>query len=259
MNDRLRKQAMTAGAPVRLDKVGFGYGEVEFAFDIAFAAGEITAVMGASGSGKSTLLSLVAGFETPHAGRVLIGGADVTAVPPASRPVSMVFQENNLFAHLTVEQNIGLGRSPSLSLDYDDRAAIAGALVRTGLDGKEKRLPRELSGGERQRVALARVLVRERPVLLLDEPFASLGPALRDDMLDLVDALQAERRMTVLFVTHQPQDARRIAHRVAFLEDGRVAAAGAAGEFFAGTGPDAFQHYIGKNTAGSRDIARKRT
>lgn len=247
------------GSPVLLEAVRFGYGEVEFGFDVAFSAGEITAVMGPSGSGKSTLLNLVAGFETPHAGRVLIGGADVTAAAPALRPVSMVFQENNLFSHLTVEQNVGLGRSPSLALGYEDRAAIADALVRTGLDGKETRLPRELSGGERQRVALARVLVRDRPVLLLDEPFASLGPALRDDMLDLVDGLQAERRMTVLFVTHHPQDARRIAHHVVFLEEGGVAARGTAADFFTGSGPEAFRRYIGVDTERSRDIACKRT
>jgi thiamine transport system ATP-binding protein len=248
-----------AGLPVRLDDVRFRYGDAEFVYDADFPAGEITAVMGASGSGKSTLLNLVAGFEVPAAGRVLIGGADVTATPPAQRPVSMVFQENNLFAHLTLAQNVGLGRSPSLKLSHEDRRAIADALARTGLGGKEQRLPRELSGGERQRVALARVLVRERPVLLLDEPFASLGPALRDDMLDLLDNLQAERRMTVLFVTHQPRDARRIAHRVVFLEDGKAAASGSAADFFTGTGPEAFRRYIGNNEDVSRDVARKRT
>ena len=107
---------------------------------------------------------------------------------------------------------------------------VAAALARTGLAGKEARLPRELSGGERQRVALARALVRDRPVLLLDEPFASLGPALRDDMLDLVAALQRERQMTVLFVTHQPEDADAIADHVIFLEEGHVAAAGTAAD-----------------------------
>jgi thiamine transport system ATP-binding protein len=244
---------------VRLDAVTFGYGDVAFSFDAKFAAGRITAVMGPSGSGKSTLLNLVAGFETPLRGRVWIGAADVTAVPPAGRPVSMVFQENNLFAHLSVEQNVGLGRSPALKLTHDDRAAVAAALERTGLAAKEKRLPRELSGGERQRIALARVLVRERPVLLLDEPFASLGPALRDDMLDLVAALHEERGMTVLFVTHQPEDARRIADHVAFLENGHVAATGAAADFFAGTGPEAFRRYIGSKSGRSRDVARKRT
>ena len=249
------------GVPVRLDKVSFSYGEAPLAFDVEFAAAEITAIMGPSGSGKSTLLNLVAGFETPLSGRVLIGGVDVGAAPPASRPVSMVFQENNLFAHLSVEQNVGLGRSPSLRLTDTDRADIAGALARTGLAGKERRLPRELSGGERQRVALARVLVRDRPVLLLDEPFASLGPALRDDMLDLVAGVHAERGMTVLFVTHQPEDARRIGQNVVFLDNGAVAAKGTADDFFAGAGPEAFRRYVGTSihTAGSRDIARKRT
>jgi len=217
--------------------------------------------MGPSGSGKSTLLNLVAGFETPQSGRVLIGGADVGAAPPAARPVSMVFQENNLFAHLSVEQNVGLGRSPSLRLTEADQVAIAEALERTGLGGKERRLPRELSGGERQRVALARVLVRDRPVLLLDEPFASLGPALRDDMLDLVAGVHAERGMTVLFVTHQPQDARRIGRNVVFLDNGAVAATGSADDFFVGAGPEAFRRYVGAGAgnAVSRDIARKRT
>jgi len=248
-------------AGVRLDETAFSYGEAPLSFDVEFAAATITAVMGPSGSGKSTLLNLVAGFETPQSGRVLIGGEDVTALPPAKRPVSMVFQENNLFAHLSVEQNVGLGRSPALKLGEADREAVEQALSRTGLAGKEKRLPRELSGGERQRVALARVLVRERPVLLLDEPFASLGPALREDMLDLVAGLQAERAMTVLFVTHQPEDARRIAQAMVFLENGTVAAAGLAEDFFNGSGPEVFKRYIGSDMAGdrSRDIARKRT
>jgi thiamine transport system ATP-binding protein len=249
------------GASVRLDKVSFSYGEAPLVFDADFAAAKITAIMGPSGSGKSTLLNLVAGFEAPQSGRVLIGGTDVSAEPPSARPVSMVFQENNLFAHLTVEQNVGLGRSPSLRLTEADRIAIAEALERTGLAGKERRMPRELSGGERQRVALARVLVRDRPVLLLDEPFASLGPALRDDMLDLVAAVHAERGMTVLFVTHQPEDARRIAEHVVFLDSGVVAATGKADDFFNGAGPEAFRRYVGASAgnATSRDIARKPT
>ena len=236
------------GAPVRLDKVSFSHGDAPLVFDVEFATAKITAIMGPSGSGKSTLLNLVAGFETPQSGHVLIGGADVSAEPPSARPVSMVFQENNLFAHLSVEQNVGLGRSPSLRLTEADRAAIAEALARTGLAGKERRLPRELSGGERQRVALARVLVRDRRVLLLDEPFASLGPALRDDMLDLVVALHAEWSMTVLFVTHQPEDARRIGEHIVFLDNGMVAATGKADNFFAGAGPEAFRRYIGAST-----------
>ncbi|RWM07608.1 MAG: thiamine ABC transporter ATP-binding protein [Mesorhizobium sp.] len=254
--------AAQKGLAVALDSVSFSYGEASFRFDAEFAAGRITAIMGPSGSGKSTLLNLIAGFEAPNAGKVLIGGTDVGNTPPSARPVSMVFQENNLFAHLSVESNVGLGRSPSLKLTSTDRRAVAEALARVGLAGKEKRLPRELSGGERQRVSLARVLLRDRPVLLLDEPFASLGPALRDDMLDLVAGIHAERHMTVLFVTHQPDDARRIGENMAFLDEGRIAATGPAADFFGRSGPDAFRRYIGDrggSVAGSQHIARKRT
>ncbi|WP_274627213.1 thiamine ABC transporter ATP-binding protein [Arvimicrobium flavum] len=242
---------MTGGLPITLEKVVFGYGEQKFRFDVAIEAGAMTALMGPSGSGKSTLLNLVAGFETPESGAVRIGGEDVTTLPPASRPVSMVFQENNLFGHLTVEKNVGLGRSPSLTLTAPDRAAISDALARVGLAGKEKRLPRELSGGERQRVALARVLVRDRPVLLLDEPFASLGPALRGDMLELLSDLHAERRMTVVFVTHHPDDARRIAENLIFLGDGNVSAAGKAEDFFSDKAPESFRDYIGDGSTAS--------
>jgi len=233
------------GVEVRLDKVSFAYAEQALAFDTTIQAASVTAIMGASGSGKSTLLNLVAGFEIPDSGRVLFGSRDLTQAPPAERPVSMVFQENNLFSHLTVEQNVGLGRSPALKLAEQDRQDIAAALQRTGLTGKEKRLPRDLSGGERQRVALARVLVRDRPVLLLDEPFASLGPALRDDMLGLLADLHTERRMTVLFVTHHPEDARKVSDRVIFLEAGHIAAAGGASDFFGSHAPEAFKRYVG--------------
>ncbi|MBX3583515.1 MAG: thiamine ABC transporter ATP-binding protein [Rhizobiaceae bacterium] len=249
-------ESPSAGTPVRLDEVRFSYERTSLRFDVSFQPGAITAVMGASGSGKSTLLNLVAGFEVPESGRVLIGQEDVTNLSPADRPVSMMFQENNLFAHLDVERNVGLGRSPSLRLTNDDRKMVADALARTGLSGKERRLPRELSGGERQRVALARVLVRNRPVLLLDEPFGSLGPALRADMLDLLRDVQSERAMTVLLVTHQPEDARRVASHIVFLEEGSVVASDLTDNFFADGGPEAFRHYIGEKIT---DSARKRT
>jgi thiamine transport system ATP-binding protein len=253
--------ARTGGADIRLDDVVFVYEGMRMHFDTAIEAGAITSVMGASGAGKSTFLNLIAGFEMPVSGSILVGGIDVTAVPPSARPASMVFQENNLFAHLNVEQNVGLGRSPALRLTETDRAAITDALTRTGLAGKEKRLPRELSGGERQRVAVARVLVRDRPVLLLDEPFASLGPALREDMVDLVLSVHAERGMTVVFVTHQPEDARRIGGNMLFLEQGTVVATGQTEAFFDRNGPVAFRNYIGTSgvRAQSQGIARKPT
>lgn len=236
--------ARTKGG-VTVENVAFGYPGMAMRFDFAVPEGQVAAILGPSGSGKSTLLNLVAGFEFPRSGRILAGGRDITGDPPWLRPVSMVFQENNLFAHLDVAANVGLGISPSLKLSPDDRARIADALVRTGLSAKESRLPRELSGGERQRVALARVLVRNRPILLLDEPFASLGPALRVEMLDLVARLRAEHRLTVLFVTHQPEDAQRIADRVVFLENGEVSAQGNSSDFFGKAGPEQFLRYIG--------------
>ena len=227
------------------EKVTFPHGETKMAFDLDVASGEIVAVMGPSGSGKSTMLNLIAGFETPASGRVLIGGVDMTSEPPSERPVSMIFQENNLFAHLDVAANVGLGRNPSLKLTEPDRQAVAEALARTGLSGKEKRLPRELSGGERQRTALARALVRRRPVLLMDEPFAALGPALRDDMAELVEQLNRETGMTMLVVTHSPEDALRLASRVVFIDGGTIVADGPTENLLGPDGPDAVRRYIG--------------
>lgn len=233
-------------ADIRFEDVHFSYGETTMHFDVTVPGGVIAAIVGPSGSGKSTFLNLIAGFEMPQAGRILIGTTDVTSLPPASRPVSMVFQENNLFAHLTVEQNVGLGRSPNLKLDPTDRQIIADALGRVGLQGKEQRKPEALSGGERQRVAIARSLVRERPVLLLDEAFASLGPALRHQMLDLVRELQQENAMTVLMVTHTPEDALYLDALLLFLDSGRISAQGPAHELLSPSGPQALKYYIGE-------------
>jgi len=206
--------------------VGFRYEDMVMSFTLAVPQGACMAVIGPSGAGKSTLLNLVAGFERPASGRILIGGADMAGVPPARRPVSMVFQEHNLFPNLDAAANVGLGIHPGLRLSAGDRDRVAAALEAVGLAGLGARLPSQLSGGERQRVALARVLVRDRPVLLLDEPFAALGPALRREMLDLVAALRVRAGLTVLMVSHAPEDARRIAERTAFVHAGRVLAEG---------------------------------
>lgn len=237
------------GARVRLDAVRFSYGTEEFFFDAELAAGEIAAIMGASGSGKTTLLNLVAGFETPAAGRVRIAGDDVTDWPPDKRPVTMVFQENNLFGHLDIYSNVGLGISPSLDLASRDRDAISRALSQTGLAGMGKRLPAELSGGERQRVALARALVRDRPVLILDEPFASLGPALRSDMIALVRKLHERQGMTILLVSHFPEDVRKLADRILFLHDRRIAESGPVTELLGKTPSSLIAGYLGDISA----------
>ena len=194
--------------------------------DLAVPGGGVLALLGASGAGKSTLLAVAAGFERPAAGRVLVGGRDVSALPPAARPITTLFQEHNLFAHLTALENVGLGLHPGLRLKAAHRRQAGEALARVGLAGMEDRRPAQLSGGERQRVALARALVMDRPVLLLDEPFAALGPALRRSMTGLVDRLRRETGMTVVLVTHAPADARHIAETTAFLAGGRILCVG---------------------------------
>jgi thiamine transport system ATP-binding protein len=212
--------------------------------DIAIGAGTATAIIGPSGAGKSTLLDAIAGFTELAEGRVLWGGRDLTPLPPAARPVTLLFQDHNLFAHLTVAQNVGLGLRPDLRLDGSERARVAGALAQTGLDGKESRRPGELSGGERSRVALARALLRNRPLLLLDEPFAALGPALRAEMLDLVARIRAKQGATLLMVSHAPGDARRIADQVVIVDGGRVAAPVETEALFADP-PPALKAYLG--------------
>lgn len=242
------------GRSVVLDRVGFARPEMDFAFDLAVPASARVVIVGPSGAGKSTLLDLVAGFERPLSGRVRIGEEDVTDAPASARPVSAVFQDNNLFAHLDVAANVGLGCRPDLRLSADERAIVGEAIGRVGLSGKEARRPEALSGGERQRVAIARALVRRRPVLLLDEPFASLGPALRDSMVALLADLNAETSMTVLMVSHDPRDALKFEADLVFVEAGRIAAKGPAPLLLSPQGPAALKAYLG----GWRGIRRER-
>jgi thiamine transport system ATP-binding protein len=207
---------------ILLSDVTVRFAEKRLAFDCAVPAGAAVAVAGPSGAGKSTLFNVIAGFETPRTGRVELLGKDMAGREPAERPVSVVFQDNNLFAHLSIADNVGLGIDPGLKLDSTARQSVFSALSRVGLGGYERRLPGSLSGGERQRVALARALVRRRPILLLDEPFAALDPAMRGEMADLLAELRAETKSTMLFITHQPEDIRRLADRAMFIEEGAI-------------------------------------
>ena len=207
---------------IRLEKTALQLGTKRFSFDIAMTDGAITAVTGPSGSGKSTLLNLIAGFEIPESGRILIAGEDVTHAHPSKRPISLVFQDNNLFAHLDLVTNIGLGVDPSLKLSREDRARISQSLERVGLAGFETRKPGTLSGGERQRAAFARVLVRKRPVLLMDEPFAALDPELRSSMASLLLDLHRETGNTVVIVSHDRAEVQKLADVVVAVDDGTI-------------------------------------
>ena len=235
-----------SGAAIILENVRFGYDEAKVSFDLAIPAGAFVAVTGPSGSGKTTLLSLIAGFETPASGAVKIGGTDMSAIPVSKRPVSFLFQEHNLFSHMNVHDNVGLGISPALRLSAKDEAKVTDGLAGLGMADKARRLPHELSGGERQRAALARVLVQDNPVLLMDEPFASLGPGLRQEMTELVSHLHAERGMTLLLVTHHPAELLRAAPLLCFIEEGEARAFGATQELLSPNGPVFIKDYLGQ-------------
>lgn len=220
----------------RLERDGF-----VLTADCRIDAPGLVAVIGPSGGGKSTLLSLVAGFELPDAGRVLWQGSDLGPLPPGERPVAVLFQDNNLFPHLDVLTNVALGISPRARPDADTLKRAREALDRVGLEGMERRRPGELSGGQQSRAALARVLLTDRPIVLMDEAFAALGPALRAEMLALV--LELLPGALILMVTHDPEDARRWAPRTIFIDEGKVQGPSATGALFADP-PEALRRYL---------------
>ena len=229
---------------LKFDRVLLRQGEFEIGIDWELPDGARVALVGPSGAGKSTVLAAVAGFLAPANGRVLWQGQDLSSFRPAERPVTILFQDHNLFPHLTVEQNLGLGLDPRLRLMPDQLSKIEGALVRVGLPDLGRRTPAELSGGQQGRVALARALLRARPILLLDEPFAALGPRLKAEMLELVQEIVAETGATLLLVTHHPEDAKALVGMTSVVADGLAAPPVDTGTLFADP-PVALRDYLG--------------
>ena len=227
---------------LRFDGVRITQGSFSITADWSVPAGARVALIGPSGAGKSTLLLALAGFVPLTAGRVQWGPQDLGPLPPAGRPISMLFQDQNLFPHLTVAQNLGLALAPNLTLTAAQQAQVTGVLARLGLAGMGGRKPGALSGGQIGRAALGRVLLQARPVLLLDEPFAALGPGLKADLLALVAEVSAGA--TVLMVTHDPADARRFAGLSVLVADG-VAAAPVPTEALFADPPAALRDYLG--------------
>lgn len=205
-----------------LEDVCLEQGDFTLRADLSCEAG-LTAIIGPSGGGKSTFLSAIAGFLPVNSGTISWDSKSLNGVAPGKRPVSMLFQDNNLFPHLTVAQNVGLGLDPNLRLSSTQDALVSDILRAVDLDGLASRKPAALSGGQQSRVALARVLLAARPVVLLDEPFAALGPALKQEMLALVRETLVAKGQTVLMVTHDPEDARRYADQVIVVADGVAA------------------------------------
>src|SRR5438132_2958051 len=193
--------------------------------------GEILVLLGPSGSGKTTVLRLLGGFEAPDAGRIVLAGEDVTAVPPARRRCGMVFQHYALFPHLDVGENVAFGLKGSGHEGVVLRK-VAEVLTLVGLAGFERRKVQELSGGQQQRVALARALAPEPRVLLLDEPLSNLDPTLRERTRRELGTLIKRVGITTLFVTHEQEEAFDLGDRVAVLNDGRLEQVGAADELY---------------------------
>lgn len=219
-------------------------GDFELRADAAFAQG-VTAVIGPSGAGKSTLLGMIAGFIPVDQGRIRHDTRDLTKLPPAERPVSILFQDNNLFPHLSISENVGLGLRGALRLTATEKAQVFEVLTEVGLAEMADRKPSALSGGQQSRAALARVLLAGRPIVLLDEPFAALGPKLKDEMLDLVRDRLVPQGRTVVMVSHDPRDAKRIADKVCLVADGVVSAPVNTSEIFQNP-PAALRDYLGE-------------
>lgn len=200
--------------------------------DLEIHRGELFSILGASGSGKTTLLRMLAGFEQPTAGSILIDGVDMTNTPPYERPVNMMFQSYALFPHMSVEQNVAYGLKKERTASAEIRERVQNLLALVKLERLAQRKPHQLSGGERQRVALARALIKRPKLLLLDEPLAALDKKLREHTQFELMGLQYELGITFVVVTHDQEEAMTLSTRIAVMNQGRLAQVGTPGEVY---------------------------
>jgi len=207
---------------LKLDEVCVQLGIRKWQLNIDLQQNGVYALLGRSGSGKSTLLNLVAGFLKPDSGHIYWKEQFINELQPAKRPVTTLFQDHNLFSHLSVYQNIGLGVNPGLKLSEGMQRSIDEVLEEVGLAGYQKKLPGQLSGGEQQRVALARCLLRRQPILLLDEPFSALDATTRHEMTELLRAVIDKFKPCVIMVTHDEDDAIALNATVLRMHDDSV-------------------------------------
>jgi len=200
--------------------------------DLALETGEFVSLLGPSGCGKTTALRLVAGFDQPDSGRIVVDGNDITRVPPNKRDMGMVFQAYSLFPNMTAEQNVEYGLRIRRQAKADRRARVAELLELVGLGHATKRYPHQLSGGMQQRVALARALAIEPKVLLLDEPLSALDAKVRVQLREEIRRIQLELGITTLYVTHDQEEALSISDRVAVMWNGKIEQIGSPAEMY---------------------------
>ena len=219
---------------VEVVELGKNYGVVRALKSVSFSieSGRYYALLGPSGGGKTTLLRLIGGFLRPTAGRVYLHGQDVSHLPPNRRPTSMVFQNYALFPHMNVERNVAYGLKLLKAPPGEVRDKVERMLEMVGLQGYNRRMPHELSGGQQQRVQLARSLVLERDILLLDEPLASLDAKLRKDMCLELKRIQEKVGITFIHVTHNQEEALTVADRIAIIADGELVEEGTARDIY---------------------------
>jgi len=245
-------------ADVRVEQARKTYGDVVAvdSVDLDVAAGEFFTLLGPSGSGKTTTLRMIAGFEQPDSGRIVLGGDDITNRPPYSRDVNTVFQDYALFPHMTVAENVGYGLKVKGVSRRARAAQVEEVLRMVRLQGYGTRKPIQLSGGQRQRVALARSIVNQPKVLLLDEPLGALDLKLRQEMQVFLKALQRDLGMTFLYVTHDQEEALTMSDHLAVFNEGSIEQIGTPAEVYERPATEFVAGFVGTSNILERDGRR---
>jgi putative spermidine/putrescine transport system ATP-binding protein len=249
---------MPSSPMVRLVNLRKQFGEVKAVNDVTLEVfdGEFITLLGPSGSGKTTVLRMIAGFEKPDSGEIVLNGTDVAQLPPYERDVNTVFQDYALFPHMTVLENIEYGLKVKKIGKEETRSRALNALSQVRLEGYESRKPSQLSGGQRQRVALARALVNRPKVLLLDEPLGALDLKLREQMQIELKQLQRDIGITFIFVTHDQEEALTMSDRIAVFNEGKIVQLGTPREIYENPTSKFVSEFVGQTNKISAEMAR---
>ncbi len=229
---------------LRVRNLRVGYDHFELRANFTVEKGSLVAIVGPSGSGKTTLLNTIAGFLSPLAGVIEWEQRNISELSPGDRPISILFQDHNFFPHLSVEQNVSIGVKANLRLTSGEYHRVFSIIEKVGLEKFRNKKPSELSGGQRTRIALARVMLRSKPLLLLDEAFLGLGPALRLEMLGLLMNFVHHENMTLLIATHDIKDVIKLNQQIMFVSEGEIKAPMQVAEFL-NSSDDRIKQYLG--------------